>query len=518
MSIRHTMLRLLVALTVTAWVASPALAQPNPDDPPAEQPAQGEDDEEKEDDEDEEGEEDEEDEKEDGDEGSVQLQMEQFDDDGEKIGESTEGDEDPEEFEPVLSEEELAEERFRSNFGLDRIPDGAQVDAGAIDYFLVDSDDGAMLDDDGVIVCGYRPGSQVPIRMQCDHDKKECLVAEEAVFRERSDGRMVPTQTEARMTGACYSYVRPDDVADLVERGYTLVPAMLDTPYGYRRDARNRVFQTHFDQRSRFLLGVHYAGRLRNGFNGSLALESRSTVETWSSETFRRRRFRFLEGELILEPFEARGELFTYEYGLVSDEPLLWITSLIGEPRRLDIYANIGAGLTVGRFDIRQIGNDARQSFLDFAEWRFHWELFQGLALEDYFMLRLGAGVGRRGLVDSGDSGDVYLYPEAGFKGAFLIGPQGLFQIVLDGRVRQAFELDSNETWLMASSAASVEWIVLAVSDQPISLFAQAEALYTSVPSLDVVQGEVRGLAGVRLSIASPPPPEPAKVLDAMRR
>lgn len=434
---------------------------------------------------------------------------------------------------PALTQEELDARRLDAAMGItaqreleqQRLAQQKQRDE-EVDYFLVAApDDAPQLDYDAAIVCAYRPGSRVVVHLQCDHDAKRCLVAEDAVFRFKQvdldgDGeleeRAVPTQIDPGQTAGCMRMLNEEEYELLLAQGYELVPALLEIPHGYRRDERGRAFQTHFDLRSRMFLGVYYAGNLREDYTGSLTLETGSTYEHFSRSEKRRHRFKFIEGSLTLAPLEAHATLFDYNFGRVGDEPIFYITDLIGEPSRHDVYINIGSGLTLGRLDYRTYEGAQDQAFLDLVEGRLQWEVLQSFDLEDYIMFKLGGGMGTRRMGNE-DAGSVYFYPEAAFEAMWMLSPRGLFQMGVEGRARLGYEPDTDASWVSATAAANIEWVALAISDQPLSLFVQPEARYLSMPGDDLEVGDVRVMAGVRLSLFTPPPTDPAlirRVLD----
>jgi hypothetical protein len=429
--------------------------------------------------------------------------------------------------ENTLTPEELEEQRFDAAFGVstqlrekEQARQRAENATGDVEYFLPEDPSNApQLDYNEPIVCAYRPGSNVMVRMQCDHEKKECLVAEEAVFHtlpnseggDKNNPEIVPTDSVPEQLSGCYRLIQQEEFALLESRGYTLIPALLEIPHGYKRDERGRAFQTHFDLRSRLLLGVYYMGSVADSYGQTLAIETRSSYEHIGHSKKRRHRFSFIEGEFVLSPIRARALLFDYNYGRVNNEPLFYITNLIGEPSRTDVYMRIGKGLTLGRLDYQSYANAPDQTMLDMVAGRLQWEILQGFGLEDYFMLSTASGFGTR-RIGNDDAGSVYFYPELGFKAIWLQSPRGLFQLATEGRVRYAFEPDIGSAWQMAIASASAEWVMLAISDQPISLYARPEARFMNIPSDGIQQGDFRFMAGIRFNFFAPPPTDPVEV------
>jgi hypothetical protein len=405
-------------------------------------------------------------------------------------------------------------------------------------YYLVeDGAKGPQLDANKPVMCYYREGSPIVVRVQCDLNTRACLVAESGVFYDptgspASNGAPEDTSSELGhapgtikttlrpsldreppLLRGCSSMEQAQTFKMLGDSGFTLTAALLDVPYGYKRDARGRSFQTHFDLRSRMLLGVYYAGDgLLDEYGSGLTVDTRSTYESWSPYERNRHRFRFIEGRISMMPIEAEATVFEYDYGTTGEEPAFWITTLVGEPKRYDVRLSLGGGLTLGRLDSRRYNVEdsdkkTRQTFIDLAEGRLHWELLQGTFLEDYLMLRVGGGFGTRTFQNE-DAGSIYFYPEVGIKSAALIGERGLLQWQLDVRARQAWET-GGASWRQLTGSTSLEWVVLAISDQPISLFVQPEVHALDMPEAHIKQLDLRFMSGLRLSLFTPPPLDP---------
>jgi hypothetical protein len=418
-------------------------------------------------------------------------------------------------------------------------PQAPDTRDNAFYYLLKDGAKGPQLAADKPVMCYYRPGSSVMVRVQCDLEKRTCLVAESATFYDPAASasgedkakEQAPRSEAGRAPGTIETTLRPSFESEppllrgcagvqyaemfqvLINEGFTLTPALLDSPYGYKRDERGRAFQTHFDLRSRMLLGVYYTGQgLLDEYGSSLAIDTRSSYESWNHYSRKRHRFRFIEGQISLSPMNAQATVFEYDYGNTGDEPAFWITTLVGEPERYDVRMSLGAGLTLGRLDSRRYttgsGDEARQTFIDLAEGRLNWELLQGTFLEDYLMVRVGGGAGTRTFQNE-EAGGLYFYPEVGIKSAALIGERGLLQWQLDVRARQAWEL-GGASWRQLTATTSLEWVVLAISDQPLSLFVQPELHALDMPDEDIRQLDMRVMGGLRLSLFTPPPLNPA--------
>lgn len=340
------------------------------------------------------------------------------------------------------------------------------------------------------------------VRMQCDEETQRCLVAQSRILRH---GR--PTSLIAQGLVACVPG-EPGVYERLEAAGYEMVPAQLETREGYRRDELGRVFQTSFDLRRRLYLGVHDMLRFDQpeGFDTleqSLVLEMGSVVDYYDPRTRRRHRHRFLEAQLMLNPFEIEAELYSYDRSRATEAPAFWITTFIGTPRRFDVPIQLGAGYSIARLHYQRT-EAGDLMLLDMVDGRLNWELYQGPSIENYLLISTGGGVGIR---DMGGLGTpvFYLYPELGVKGSWILDRRGLSLLELDGRVKWGFEPETSDQWTMGTAALSLERIVIAVSDQPISIFLKPHVRYGEVEVAGLGGVDYRLLAGLRLSLLSPP-------------
>lgn len=392
-------------------------------------------------------------------------------------------------------------------------------------YWLVAEDavDPPQIDWNKPTDCLYRDGIEAELHIQCDHQAKTCLVAEAQVFKPRGGdgGELVPTSQRASRVNYCTMTNMESDLELLRTAGYTLQAALLEAPYGYKRDWRGRIFQRYFDLRSRTLIGVGYTGFLADDtFSNSLSLETRSTYEHYSTHRGRRHRFNFLEGKILLDPLRINAKLFEYTMGRSGREPLLYITEFFGKPSRHDIYMNVGWGVTLLNFDYRAMERDIEpapadgmprasvenQKFLDILQFKLQWDVMQGAALEDYVGLQLGGGLGSRLRGDEA----AYVYPEIGVRGAWLASPRGLVELSTQGTLRYAVEPTTDTTWIRATAQASAEWVFLSVSDQPISLYVTPQADWLEYQGGGESLRELRVTSGIRFSLFTPAPEDPA--------
>lgn len=353
------------------------------------------------------------------------------------------------------------------------------------------------------------------LRMQCDEKTKSCLVAEDTLYKVGVQGnKAVPTKRRAlRLERYCSyrsrrSQETHQNLYKAMAQGYSIVPAKLDTKYGYGRDEFNRTFQTHFDLRSRFGVGVYYVGNIKPGaYTNTMGLEVFGTYEDWDQYDRTRRRTRFLEGSLSLAPFFARATVFETEKSAQSEDPLLFIATMVGPPKRYDINLDLHTALTLGRLDYRTI-NGKQYSQLDIIEGRLQWELLRSLDMEDYVLVHAGVGTGTRRWTD-GDAEPLYLYPQVGARGAWTLSPRGLLELKAEANIRWGAEFEGdNAKWTSATSSVGLEWLVLSLSNQPLTLFARHEWEYLDMrgSKRDIKTHSMRWSAGARVSLFVPPP------------
>jgi len=281
-------------------------------------------------------------------------------------------------------------------------------------------------------------------------------------------------------------------------------PDTQTTPEGYSVDARGRVFQTSFDLTRRFHVGVHDTMVFGDGWpEHALLVETGFTSEIVNPETQTRQRFRIIEGRLSLAPLEADALLFGYDISRHQEKAPIWITTFIGAPRRFDVPISIGAGFSILRMHYRRVEDDDL-AIVDFGSGHINWELYQGRNLEDYVMLSTRVGMAMPAILGTSER-ELSLFPELGLRAAFSPGERGLTRLEFDGRLRRAWVPKNSGTWVMGSAALTGEQIIVAVNDQPISLFLAPEYRYYDIPLLGLHGSEFRALVGARISLFVPP-------------
>lgn len=357
----------------------------------------------------------------------------------------------------------------------------------------------------GEIICTDHPDGY-SLQIQCDESSDRCLWARTDVSLDGSNGER---QVNARDMPFCVP-VPPGEWERRVSGGYEMVEASLPARFGYARDERNRLFQTHFDLRRRYFVGVGdtISSDLAQGdaVGQTVRFDVGGRYEAYDRYEAHRHKYRFLEGSVLVAPFEVEGLFFAYDRGRVATEPNLWITTFIGEPRRFDINLDIGPGFHFGRLWYGDV-EGSNVALIDLAQAHLNWEFLQSSDLEDYFGIRLGGGIGIG--TDPSPDGNVrvYAYPEVALIGALRIGEKGLWEIDGELRGRWGGVVDPLGSWWEVRGAASLERILIAINDQPISIFAEPSVHWHRADYGERFAAQM--LIGGRISFFTPAPRPP---------
>ena len=293
---------------------------------------------------------------------------------------------------------------------------------------------------------------------------------------------------------------------DIMKSSLTLLIALLVLPgsasaadtYGYAKDENGRQYQTRFDLRKRWFWGGAAS------FDGDLTanLQTGAVYEEFDEWENHRDRQAFLEATLQMSTLELDATLYRWDRSRRSEEPPVWITTFIGEPRRFDVPLHLGPSIVLGRVARREF-DTSTQTRIDVGEAGFHWTLAQSNTLEDFVRIRLAAagGVNIRTAPD-----EVYGYfaPSASLEGRWSPSDRGLWEISFDATARRGFE-PSGINWTSLSSTLEVERVLFAINDQPLTVFIQGRAEAFN----NVDDRRFWGLAGARINFFVPPPLPP---------
>lgn len=352
----------------------------------------------------------------------------------------------------------------------------------------------------GAVTCTNHDNGQ-PIALQCYESRRVCHYA----FLNIRNGDAF-TKTRAENPPYC-SRSLSTAYQDAKQRGFKLVEARLPSRYGFDRDERGRVYQTYFDLRSRWWLGV--AGTLDPGwlddrsFSTGARLETGVVIEDYDEYDRRRNRHRFLVGSVLIDPLEVDASLWQYSRGRNEEVPSVWVTTFIGEPKRFDIDIHLGPGVELGRFNYYAIEGD-HHALTDIVHGVLNWEMLQSSTMETLVALRVGGGVGIR-WEQASETPYFYYYPEVALDWHWVIDDRGLTELRLGASGRIADEPATSGLWKQVKAGMSFERVVLAINDQPISLYVEPHVRWTDMGPAGTEQTDLRMHAGARVSLFSPP-------------
>lgn len=295
------------------------------------------------------------------------------------------------------------------------------------------------------------------------------------------------------------------------EPGHTVGQSSAPAPDGYAEDERGQLYQTSFDLQRRFHIGVYDMVRFDADHDSgppahSLVVDAGGVHERYGRGERKRRRHRFFQGRLMLSPFEVDALFYSYDTAHSREDPTLWLTTFFGTPRRYDIPISIGIGFTLGKLHYRQtdVGDLA---IIDLTEGRLNWVLVQGARVENFLQISTGLGMGIRRPMD-GDTSPEYVYPELGLDGRWVAGSDGLTQFEVRARMRWGFENNTSQHWKMGTARLSAERILIAINDQPLSVYVAPQLRYSDFPFADIAEMDYRILAGARMSLFVPTRPQ----------
>lgn len=355
---------------------------------------------------------------------------------------------------------------------------------------------------DRPVLCvdGVGPGRQ-RWRVQCDDREKTCLWAPDGELDRQ--GRV---KRDLERAQSCVP-VPASALAERRARGYRMVRALPDAPYGWERDERGRVFQVNFDLKRRLYLGAAWAPQRRGGQSdlGRTAIDF--GVLVWEhlhrSRSPTRHRVRLVEGQARIAPYSGELVLAHYDVSRHYDNPLLRITTFVGRPRRSDLTLHLGAWLEAGGVEMHggELGN-ARLWRLATAQATL--DVWQSADLESFARVR--AGVGVEGASQDGASDRTAVTPGGALESELTLDRRGFHHIgaeVAHERPRYVDGADGSAQRTRAQ--VHYEVIVLAVNDQPLSLRLSAGAdRRDDLAGLDD-RWALTAQAGLRFSLWAPP-------------
>ena len=299
-------------------------------------------------------------------------------------------------------------------------------------------------------------------------------------------------------------------LAQIKKHGIRLLPAIAEAPPGWYRDERGRVFQIHFDMFKRFYLGGGWSPMWdpsAGSHDYNRARFEMGFVSSWvAPESRMRHTIRAVEGDIVLDDVQVRGQLFAYDLNHSSTEPLLRVTTFFGTPKRYDGHMDLGFGLrTLGV----QMRPHRTRDLID-VEWgEVHgsFALWQSDDLLNHVQTSVGVGAGQILDTERERREFRYVLPDATLDARFVLDRAGFHTVT--GNVHGALPvfvsgLPSGTTRKRAGAGLAYEVIFLAINDQPLSLRFEGNVDYrTDLPDR-APKWESTALSGVRFSFWAP--------------
>ncbi len=354
--------------------------------------------------------------------------------------------------------------------------------------------------------CLERPGGG-RWRAQCDASTKTCLVAPDAELSAEGE----PKSDLDRATPCILPGWREEDLSP---QGYTLVPALAESPPGWRRDERQRVMQVNFDLARRIWLGAGYGtGTFPWSDQGEATAGVRVDVPFRMAGAPALARIRALETFVAFDGKYGDFTVFGIDASRAYPSPLIRITTFVGRPRRLDPPLYLGGWLEAVRVESLRTESGRWFDRLSAGALALTLDLWRSHDLASFLRLRGGAGYETVSQLKGGAftpqaAADLDLTLDRGgfhhARGTFLaewIRPAGAEHFQPEDV--SVARLPDDRTRYTAK--AEYEWIFLAVNDEPLSLVLDARAQSRNdVPDLPT-RWHVQGTASVRFNLWAPP-------------
>jgi hypothetical protein len=255
-----------------------------------------------------------------------------------------------------------------------------------------------------------------------------------------------------------------------------MLPGRADAPWGWMRDERGRVFQINFDLRRRMYFGVGWSPQKILDHLDDPTETKRSKMDFGAfvfefSDGRNRHRIRLLEGEVRVEPFSAEVVVAHYDMSRRFFDPLLRITTFIGEPQRHDLHMNLGLWTEAGGLEIHPTPF-GHSSIWKHATAEGTLDLWQSADMTSFARLRTGFGL--EGQKTDGQEYRSALTAASAFELDWVVDPAGFHNIKLEvshEMPRYFVPVTSKGQRLAQRSRAklSYEAIVLAINDQPLT-------------------------------------------------
>jgi len=358
-----------------------------------------------------------------------------------------------------------------------------------------------MVWDKPVVCAATEDGSRV--RLQCVEEGDDCVCIRTGFYVKNAEGE--ERGDHMKKLRSCSGDYGVFYLEQLKRSGCRIVSGIAEAPEGYMRDEKGQLYQVTFDMRRRFYLGARWAPVFDlDGYNlERIGFDFGLRAYTLKSGRHRHR-FRVAEGQVSFAPVDFEVLPFGYDSGNRRDKPALWITSLVGTPRRADINLDLGWGFRMLRTRYHPM-TSSRYTELENIWLYGSWELYHNSSLANYVRLTLGPGLGELLSGDDSESALVCIYPAGSLEGEFTLGRSGLHHLGFNftGALRFYFD-DLSNMYYTGRGALFYEWVLLAISDQPLSLYLEGSAEYRADIPDALSNVELRGVAGLRFSFWTP--------------
>lgn len=343
-------------------------------------------------------------------------------------------------------------------------------------------------------------------RAQCDATAKQCLVAPDAEL----DADGAPVAGLDRAPACALPGWRE---SDLVPQGYTIVPALAESPPGWHRDERQRAMQVNFDLNRRIWLGAGFgAGTFPWSDQGEASAGIRWDIPFRMASAPALARVRAFETFAAFDGTATDFTLVGIDASRAYPSPLVRITTFVGKPRRFDPPLYVGGWLEAVR--VETLRTDA--GWLDRTEigaGAITLDLWRSRDLASFVRLRGGAGYEIADQLD----GAAWV-PHAAVDLDLTLDRGGFHHVRFTALSEWLATTGSNgyqpsdplaprlpESRWRRTARAEYEIVLAAVNDQPISAVLDVRAQQRNdVPGLD--DGwHVQGTAALRFNLWAPP-------------
>ncbi|RJS27513.1 hypothetical protein DRW03_03940 [Corallococcus sp. H22C18031201] len=344
------------------------------------------------------------------------------------------------------------------------------------------------------------PTEQIPsghYAAECDSAKHECRVAP---LNELDASGTETDRPLERSQGCVVSQSLLDTLGE-----YRLLPATASAPPGWYRDEQGRVMQFNFDLHRRIWLGGAWAPRWVEGGAGK---DNRVRADfgmdfEWPQGPSRLHRLTLFDTAVYLGDDSALdATMLRYEFRTEEHEPLVRVTTFLGEPARHDIFLNLGVWTEAMHLEkVRRDG--ARADFLALSTVHASLDLWHSRDLVSYVRVRAGPSV-ERDLTGR----QLTLVPGAALEGDLTLDRDGFHHLRVDAEVEKVL-LSKTVAGRVARPErlrlhAGYEAILLAINDQPVSLVLDGRGTWRDDLAHVPATWEWSAQAGLRFSLWAP--------------